>query len=96
MRVGLFVAMVLAIVVVRAQDDDDDEVKVKRKIYDDPDKYKNLVDWLKDGKAEFSKVEIEVRSDLYRALRAKQNINVQVGEICSVVNGSSLFPELTS
>jgi protein-histidine N-methyltransferase len=32
------------------------------------------VDWLKDGKAEFPKVEIEVRHEGYRALRAKQNI----------------------
>jgi hypothetical protein len=40
------------------------------------DKYKNLVDWLVDGKAEFPNVEIEVRSEYYRALKAKKNIRV--------------------
>jgi histone-lysine N-methyltransferase SETD3 len=69
----------LVVMLARAQDDDDDDSpKVKRKTYDNPDKYQNLVEWLKDGKAEFPKVEIEVRSEGYRALRAKQNIQVLI------------------
>lgn len=41
------------------------------------DPIKNLLDWLRDGKAEFDKIEIEVRSEGYRALIAKQDIKVK-------------------
>ncbi|CAD8081680.1 unnamed protein product [Paramecium primaurelia] len=59
-----------------AQDDSEYELKTKskRQTYDDPDPYKNLIQWLKDGKAEVSKVQIEVKSEGYRTLKASQFI----------------------
>ncbi|CAD8059141.1 unnamed protein product [Paramecium primaurelia] len=58
------------------QDDSEYEgkSKPKRQTYEDPDPYKNLIQWLKDGKAEISKVQIEVKSEGYRTLRATQFI----------------------
>lgn len=50
--------------------------KSKRVVYEDPDPYKNLMDWLRDGKAEVSKVYIEQQSEGHRTLRAAQNIRV--------------------
>ncbi len=34
------------------------------------------MNWLRDGKAEFSKIEIDVKSEGNRGLRAKTQINV--------------------
>lgn len=61
-----------------------DEIDTKKKnIYNDPvsilsiqDPYKNLLDWLRDGKADIAKVTIEVKSEGYRTLRAAQYIRV--------------------
>lgn len=62
------------------------------------DPYKNLLNWLKDGKAEFSKVEIEVRSERYRTLKAKTHINVIIINYLNFRkgNGYYLFQELIS
>ena len=63
--------------------------------YEDADPYKNLLDWLKDGKAEISKVSIEVKSEGHRTLRANQFIKVLFVVYCiSKENGSSLFRRL--